>query len=68
MIVTEFNSQRYSFKDLLDQIPYACRCYQIPNTLWDSLTPIHGADFDQRADVLIAPSDRPPPTTGSALS
>ncbi len=68
MIVTEFNSQRYSFKDLLEQIPYECRCYRIPDTFWDSLTPIHGADFDQRADVLIAPSDRPPPTTGSALS
>ena len=68
MIVTEFNSQRYSFKDLLEQIPYECRCYRIPDTCWDSLTPIHGADFDQRAVGLSAPSDRPTPTTGSALS
>jgi FkbM family methyltransferase len=62
MMVAEFNPHRYSFEELLDQIPYECRCYRIPNTFWDSLTPIDKADFDQRADVLIAPSDRPPPS------
>ncbi len=63
-LIMEFNPEQYSLADLVDQIPYDCRCYRVPYTLWESVTPIEGVSFGQRADILIIPSDRALSATG----
>ncbi len=57
-VITEFNPHRYSLKDLVEQFPYESRCYKVPYTFWVSLAPIREDDFEERADVLIAPTEK----------
>ena len=61
-IITEFNPGHYSLESLLNHIPYDCRCYRVPYTFRESLTPINGVGLNRRADVLIIPSEKPAPT------
>ncbi|MBI4168704.1 MAG: FkbM family methyltransferase [Acidobacteria bacterium] len=60
VLIIEFNPKRYSFRDFALHIPYDARYYRVPCTLWKSLTSIENLDFDERADLLIVPSDTTP--------